>query len=205
MNVYAPSRRTMLSNAVSCTCTSSLCQKTETPCDNQSRPRSRRRAGADKRSRDCQRTTRLCQIVGSRDPRFPRKVQPAQTRALSTSTIAQCTGCARTMGARVHSCLDDERRTLPSPGSPPSPRYTLATLRFRAPKLHVASPAPSCPGPPAAPAGAPPALPYCMFAARKLLREQFSSALFVPYINGILKPQGFQRCALHVPQRTVRL
>ena len=46
---------------------------------------------------------------------------------------------------------------------------------------------------------------YCMFAARKLLREQFSSALFVPYINGILKPQGFQRCAIHVPQRTVRL
>ena len=44
-----------------------------------------------------------------------------------------------------------------------------------------------------------------MFAARKLLREQFSSVLFVPYINGILNPQGFQRCAIHVPQRTVRL
>ena len=46
---------------------------------------------------------------------------------------------------------------------------------------------------------------YCMFAARKLLREQFSSVLFVPYINGILRPQGFQRCAIHVPQRRVRL
>ena len=45
---------------------------------------------------------------------------------------------------------------------------------------------------------------YCMFAACKLLREQFSPVLFAPYINGILRPQGFQRCAIHVPQRTVR-
>ena len=32
---------------------------------------------------------------------------------------------------------------------------------------------------------------------------KFSSALFVPYIIGILRPPGFQRCTIHVPQRTL--